>query len=368
MGIPYSTVVDGNGLIVIPSLKGDAYYYDTMFRLVDRKQVNMDLSIQRNMDIDIDGIEEILVYDYNKSTLAIFRKGLKHPALINIPIKNLDRSSFSLRKNGENPPHLCLDADDMVYFISYQYSVLYYLKWLIYLGIYLGVLLFVWLIMKIQRSQLEKRFNTEKKVTELQMKLVRNQLDPHFTYNTINAIGASVLEDKPKEAYKNILLLAKLMRFGVEHSDKLSRTLKEEVEFVRSYLDLMKDRVVSGFEYSVNLDPAVNLSTPVPKMILQIYVENAIKHGIRHLESGGEIKISASRHEETLQLVIEDNGVGRKIASSKGSDGTGMGSGIMDQYYDLYFKVTNVKVVAEVVDLTHPDGQPSGTKVVINIS
>ena len=81
----------------------------------------------------------------------------------------------------------------------------YYWKWFVYLGIYLMVLGFTLTILWIQRSQMQKRFDREKKITELQLKIVRNQMDPHFTMNAINSVIGAIELDHKEEARNSLM-------------------------------------------------------------------------------------------------------------------------------------------------------------------
>lgn len=100
-------------------------------------------------------------------------------------------------------------------------------------------------------------------------------------FNAISTISASILNQRPEEANRNLLSLAWLMRSCVGHSNTLSRSLGEELTFVEHYLNLMQSKLESGFEYSLDIAPKVDLSWKVPKMMIQIYAENAVKHGLQ---------------------------------------------------------------------------------------
>jgi LytS/YehU family sensor histidine kinase len=201
----------------------------------------------------------------------------------------------------------------------------------------------------------------------MQLLLLSNQLDPHFTFNAINSISASILQSRPEEANRNLLTLSRLMRSGVMHSDKLSRSLAEELEFLQNYLDLMKTRADQGFSYQIDLDDNIDLQWQVPRMITQIYAENAIKHGLRPLPGGGVLTIRVAGDGKNIRIGIEDNGVGRKNAKANGSHGTGKGMAIMDQSIVIFNKFNQKKIRLDITDLEDGQGKSRGTLVSIVI-
>lgn len=319
------------------------------------------------LDIDGDQNDEVVIPYPQGRRITLMSADLSDATSVDLTLDVEYKTSLSVRKAGDGPILLFIDSGTNGYLIAYEKNPLYYARWGIYAAIFLAFYLFTLLIRKIQRSQLEHRFQSERKITELQMRLISNQLDPHFTFNTITVIGNSVLEKQTDKAYRQILQLARLMRFGVDHSDKLSRNLSEELEFVRSYLELMKDCLPAGFTYQIEPGEETDLSLPVPKMILQIYAENAIKHGIRHLEKEGVIRIKAFTRDNVLILEISDNGIGRNAARAIGSEGTGRGLQMMEEYYRLYETVTGTRISSETNDLTDEQGKAAGTSVRLTI-
>lgn len=197
----------------------------------------------------------------------------------------------------------------------------------------------------------------------LQLKLLNNQLDPHFTFNAINSISSSILNDKPEEANQNLIHLSKLMRSCVAQSERLSRSLAEELEFLQNYIDLLRTRMENRFEYRLEISPEVDLQWQVPRMVTQIYAENAIKHGIKPLSGGGILTVHVTTDKKNIVLEVQDNGIGRKRAGANGTHGTGKGIAIMDQAVDIINKYNRQKISVTVHDLTGSDNQPAGTLV-----
>jgi LytS/YehU family sensor histidine kinase len=106
---------------------------------------------------------------------------------------------------------------------------------------------------------------------------------------------------------------------------------------------------------------------PVPKMIIQTYTENAVKHGLFPLEKQGKLTIGISEAEGFLTICVEDNGIGRKKAAESKTKSTGKGMKIMKQYFEVFNERNQEKITFEIVDLTDENREACGTKVIIKI-
>lgn len=156
----------------------------------------------------------------------------------------------------------------------------------------------------------------EYRLVEAQLHALRAQLHPHFLFNTLNAIAELIYQDPPR-AERTLTRLSDLLRLTLARSDEHHVTLGEELDFLRSYLDvqqiLLQDRL--RLAWDVNDDA---LQARVPTMILQPLVENAIRHGIGPRTGGGSLRIAAERDADALLLAVEDDGVGIGSAAIEG--------------------------------------------------
>jgi LytS/YehU family sensor histidine kinase len=277
------------------------------------------------------------------------------------------KTTISLKKDKNSPPLIYLCTGNLHYMISYQKNPYWHTRWGIWAATWLAVFLFTLLVRKTQKIQIEKRFATEKKITELQLKIVRNQMDPHFTMNAINAVVDAINREEKEQARDNLLHFSKMYRSLVLSADKIKQSLREELEFTENYLALEKFRFANRFTYNIRINPDVDLGWEVPKMVIQSPVENAVKHGLNKKENGGEIVIHARHEDRKLILEITDNGVGRAASAGEGKTSTGKGMEIMEQFFELYHKITGARVQTMVTDLKDEAGKPAGTKVVVII-
>ncbi len=162
------------------------------------------------------------------------------------------------------------------------------------------------------RGDLQRRAVREAELaaqlSEARLDALRAQLDPHFLFNSMNAISAFVHED-PDTAETMLAELAELLRMVLDESGAQVVPLRRELAFVDRYLAIQKARL--GDRLGVQLAVPDELGdTPVPAMLLQPLVENAVEHGIARRRGPGSLRLSATRHGGTLVLEVEDDGPG----------------------------------------------------------
>ncbi|GAB3541032.1 histidine kinase [Spirosoma fluminis] len=149
--------------------------------------------------------------------------------------------------------------------------------------------------------------NLEKLKTRAELDALQAKINPHFLYNALNSI-ASLVHDNPDKAEEMTLLLSKLFRYSTGRNGELFATLTDELEMVRTYLQVEQVRFGNRLTFSVDVsDPALN-DLKLPQFLLQPIVENAIKHGIAKLADMGRIDVRIYRKNDALHLCVHDNG------------------------------------------------------------
>ena len=346
---------------------GEIEYYDSELNTIGKTTIKKGLHLTQ-YDLDGDGIEEWIGKDADIQTIWVYQHNFTEVVKIKIPIPGAYEYTYKIdyiQKGNSNQIHVQKDEYEFIY--DYSENSYYYLKLPFYFGIYLILVLIVFIIQKLQKYQTERKLALEKQISELQLKTIRSQMDPHFTFNALNTISSIIYKEDKEKAYRYFTKFSKLVRATLEASDKITRTLGEELDFTENYLLLEKIRFKDKFQYQINISNEINRETPIPKMIIQIYVENAIKHGLKHKEKDGLLKIDISQHMNTLSIIIQDNGIGRKKAAELETFGTGRGMKIMATIGELYFKLYKTEIKQEVEDLFDEKGNAAGTKVVIGI-
>jgi two-component system LytT family sensor kinase len=209
---------------------------------------------------------------------------------------------------------ICLGLDLVHYFVSFHYPQYLFdlrpdsagvvlCRFIATLSL-VGIPLKIWNNSRLEQ-QLEQR---ELHLLEARFRALKNQINPHFLFNTLNSISSCLWND-PKQARRILLKLSEILR-RLLHSERDFVPLSTELDFIDNYLEI--ETIRFGEEkLSVNKSIDVRvLDVPVPGMILQPFVENALKHGIAPMLEGGLLTISAAKTNGFLTVVMEDNGAG----------------------------------------------------------
>ena len=303
------------------------------------------------LDADLDGKKEYLFQGSGNRSLVISQDNFKDAVSFNYKEAQGEPLISQLFISGSKPL-LYLQFNDYCSFIQYYRNPLYYFKYPLYLALYLAVFLFISMIARIQQYRLNLKLQTERKIASLQLKAVKNQVDPHFTLNILNAIGSLYATENNRDKADYIFgKYAKLIRQTVVSSDQIVIPLAEELEFVRNYIDLEKFRCENSFDYAINIDKEVDLQTKIPRMLIHTFVENAIKYAIRSKSEGGLLKIVVMTKDHTYQILVEDNGPGLE-SSGASNKGTGKGLLILNELIELYYRLEKVKISYTLQNIT----------------
>ena len=144
-------------------------------------------------------------------------------------------------------------------------------------------------------------------LSKAQLAALRQQIEPHFMFNTLHAVAALVREQRNEAAVSMIVGLSEFLRRASEDSGRAQVALAEEVDYLQRYVDIQKARF--GERLQVTLDiPAELLGARVPNLLLQPLVENAIKHGISRRVAGGAIRVSGAAENDALRLRVYNDG------------------------------------------------------------
>ncbi|MBI1392084.1 MAG: sensor histidine kinase [Alphaproteobacteria bacterium] len=157
------------------------------------------------------------------------------------------------------------------------------------------------------RDESERAIRSARLAEQAQLKMLRYQLNPHFLFNTLNAISTLVLTKDGEHANEMLTKLSAFLRYSLDSDPLQTTTLAEELRALELYLDIEATRFGERLRIVKEMDEEA-LGASVPSLILQPAIENAIKYAIGSMESGGEIKIVAKRQGDTLVLQVCDNG------------------------------------------------------------
>ena len=194
-----------------------------------------------------------------------------------------------------------------------------------------------------------------------------NQINPHFIFNTLNSIQLYIYKNEKLKSAEYITKFSKLMRQVLDYSKIELITVAEEIEVIKSYVELERLRFDNKFDFKFNVDNKLLYKKILP-LITQPYIENAIWHGLMLKETKGLLEIFIYEHENNIIIAIDDDGIGRKkakeINSSKTFKKTSYGQSIGVERINVFNKVYKKNAELEVRDIiTH--GEITGTRVLI---
>jgi hypothetical protein len=174
----------------------------------------------------------------------------------------------------------------------------------------------VWLIIRRVRKREEEKTAFIKRISDLEQLSRKAQMNPHFIFNSLNSIQQYVMDTDVSGANKFISGFSRLIRQTLDFSSKPEISLEEELDYLTNYLEIEKTRLEDAFKWVVNVDEAVDPAEYyIPPMILQPFVENSVRHGLRfRRDKNGVVTITVKRVGDHLVCILEDNGVGRKAA------------------------------------------------------
>ncbi|MFP5111530.1 cache domain-containing sensor histidine kinase [Bacillaceae bacterium C204] len=158
------------------------------------------------------------------------------------------------------------------------------------------------------RNLVDMVYKEQKGKREAELRVLQEQIKPHFLYNTLDTIQWMAIEEKNDEIVKMIAALTNLFRIGLNKGKEMV-SVKEEMEHIRSYLIIQKARYEEKLEYEITVEKEIE-NLLVLKLILQPLVENAIYHGIKARRGVGRIRISARQEDDKIVFMVSDNGVG----------------------------------------------------------
>jgi len=229
-----------------------------------------------------------------------------------------------------------------------------------------------WLFVNERIKQIKKTADLKHDIAYSESKALKSQMNPHFLFNSLNAIDNYILSNNPVEASDYLSKFSKLIRQTLDYSELSSITLSQEIEILGLYVKMEQMRFPSKFEFEVSVDPNLNPSKiHLPPLIIQPYVENAIWHGLMHLEDDGELEVRFLKEGDFVVCQIEDNGIGRtsaqeiksKSATKRKSHGMKITSERLNLLEELQGSGGQVKIVDKYSDLQ----QSLGTLVIIKL-
>ncbi len=305
---------------------------------------------------------EILGFMSDEVILSITDMGFRR--LAEIPLHHLSTPNvFMYQVNNKTAPEgLLIKTTDSELLISLDPNPIRNIIFLYGLIIFMSIYTFIYLIQVYQIRQEKKKSENENRLRTLQLQSLKSQMNPHFIFNALNSISAMYMKGDSEKAQKFLNSFSRMIREVVDSSDRVIVTLREEMDFVRHYLELEKVRYGENFSYQINI-PEDCQNIQLPSMCIHTFVENSIKHGFPDKSGEMRIEVKAKRKGDRAAFYILDNGIGVKGSRSpNGRKGRGLElvSGILKSYTSISGK----RIHYSIRNRSEPD---SGTKEQVKI-
>lgn len=219
-----------------------------------------------------------------------------------------------------------------------------------------------------RKKRKQEKIQIEKKLTELEVEVIKSQMNPHFISNCLNAIKLLNYKKDYSNSQLYIDRFNRMLRFNLAYSNNTFVTIKEEVTYLKDYLELEKLRFKELFEYKISALDSKMATHKIPSFLIQPFVENAIKHAfVETATQQGNIRITFNAlDEETIEISIEDDGVGIGNLSKLDRKKESKGIALIRKRIELYRQIFNIFIKLSITDLE--EGTQKGTKIQLKIT
>ena len=343
-----------------------------------------------NFDTDLTDLSQIeLSYDDNYFTIEFVALDYSHPEKNAYAYKlegvndrwmhtknenfasytNIDPGKYVFKVRGTNSDGVWnMEGDELGIIIKPPFWMSWWFRSLIITMVTFALAGTVYLIIK--REKQKTAIN--KKISELKLQALQAQMNPHFIFNTINAIQYFISKNDNESAYFYLTKFSRLLRRTLENSENMSIPLAEELETLTLYMELQLLRYGNKFSYHIDVGSEIDTQlTEIPSMILQPYIENAIQHGLNSKRKGGKLDIQLKQNNGTLVCVIQDNGVGIKkslsLKKTKGTDHTSSGMKLTEERLEIISTAHKENIDVTIEDLSELNEKENGTRVILKI-
>lgn len=351
-------VLMGNGIYTVDF---DIHFVDSVIN-----ESPFGYATQHPLDLDQDGESEYVTFSWNR--IVIFRKDLTESAGVDFYLNERNpKFLISAIEQGNAHPILNVQAGREISRMKYYRNPWFRYRKVVYPGLFMIIFGLLYLVSLLQGKLIRRRYDRDRLLNKLQLQAIKNQLDPHFTFNALNAVGSLIYKEEKDLAYQYLKGLTDLLRMVSGDASDVTWLLSDELEFVRKYLEIEKLRFREKFNYRIEVGEERFYGFQIPKMSILTFVENAIKHGLKHRQDDRHLEITVYREGNGLKISIKDNGIGRTAAAKYADESTGNGIELMRLYFKQFGEATRKKAFFTITDLFEYDLKAAGTLVEIFI-
>lgn len=350
--------------------------------LADNKRVDsnaIDFNYNQTLSLKLTGLSYSSGNSFNYAYRIVSSDStwVKLPATIeSIEFQSMPYGDFILEVKLIN--HLGKDSENVIVLKGRVNPPFWQSTWFMILEaavlVVLLLLLFKYRIKKIRKKQLEelKKIKLENELRLVQQSALKAQMNPHFIFNVLNSIKGYIYDNDKKNAVLYLSNFAELMRKILHNSSYDKIKLAEELEILKIYIDLEAMQFEGDFEYELKLSNDLDIdAVQIPGLLIQPYIENAFKHGLRHKKGQKKLSLDLSRTDNSLQIKITDNGIGlvasKQINETVNKSHQSFASNATERRIELLNN--NAKDIVHVKILNNLDAEHNvaGTVVILTI-
>jgi ligand-binding sensor domain-containing protein/two-component sensor histidine kinase len=256
--------------------------------------------------------------------------------------------------------------------IRFEIAPPFWTTWWFRLLIILSLGAVIYFLFKQNLQRIRKKQLIKERLLISQLIALRSQMNPHFMFNVLNSVQGLIYADKKNEASLYLGKFSTLMRRMLEFSDKAQLSLEKELELIQTYLELEAARFDGELNYRIQHELSTEeLEQEIPSMIIQPYVENAIKHGLLHKKGNKQLTIYVNlSSQKDLEIRIVDNGIGREMSkqiNAKRTHHKSFATVAIDSRIGLINRIRKKPIQLTIHDRFDAHGKAEGTEVVILI-
>lgn len=241
-------------------------------------------------------------------------------------------------------------------------------SWWFYLLNAFALVFITYLFFRKRLLDQERRADEINQLNESKLSALQSQMNPHFIFNALNSIQEYIILKERKLAGKYLGKFADLMRIYLNYSQEKFISLQQEIEALNLYMELEKLRFEDLLSYEIQLDDEIEMNEQIPSLLIQPYVENALKHGLLHKKEDRRLIVKMVKESDDFLICsIIDNGIGRvksmEINKKRYPDHKSFATKATQNRLNLINYGLKKRIGVTTEDLYHPDGKPAGTRV-----
>lgn len=361
----YTTLLRGKELPIYPPDKdfvqsvssqdirlrlGDSLQKITFDIYNGQRAYNYKISLKRNTN----GLRDSITVGESNSRFELYKEFWKTPGKYQVTF------TPKIHRHGGEPIYLLRNLATSINFTVLPPADRRYVVSVTWLLIIVGSVLLIAALVIVYYRARQKRLLFQqaqsKEIINLQLGSVRAQLNPHFIFNALAGIQNLVNKNEMENANKYLVRFARITRNVLDEGNKELTSIQHETELLKDYLEMEQMRF--GFAFSINTnDDVVDQQVEIPAMLLQPFVENAVKHGISAMKDTGMIRVDVVKNDNTLLLTVWDNGNGFEAAAT-----TGMGIKLCEKRIQLLNSIYKNTTI-----LLHKGRENNGTLITIEL-